>query len=134
MPDLDVLYLKSSWSRVAHEHTTKQGAYLLSLYGILILMLCCLQHFYTISTSKQPYFMGQIVIIYEPCTCHELEKILSWITLVMRINLPIWASKGPVISILRLWLKHPFNIHAQIALPIDRFKHLYYIVFIDIYM
>jgi len=59
------------------------SAYLLSLNVILILMFCHLQwdcyvchalgcHFYTISTSKQPYFMDQIVIIYEPWTCHEL--------------------------------------------------------------
>jgi len=49
------------------------------------------------------------------------------------IDLPIWAIKGPALSILRLWLKCPFNIRTQIALPTDRFKHLYYIAFIDIY-
>jgi hypothetical protein len=34
---------------------------------------------------------------------------------------------------IRLWLKRPFDIRTQIALPTDRFKHLYYIAFIDIY-
>jgi hypothetical protein len=36
-------------------------------------------------------------------------------------------------SILGLWLNHPFDIRAQIALPTGRLKHVYYIVFIDIY-
>ena len=67
---------------------TKQGTYLLSLNEY---QFCCLQwacygchalrcHFCAISMSKQPYLKGQIVIIYKPWTCHELEKFLSWIT------------------------------------------------------
>ena len=43
------------------------------------------------------------------------------------------GAKGSVISIFRLWLKHPFNICAHIALPTDSFKHLSYIAFIGIY-
>jgi len=35
---------------------------------------------------RQPY-MGQIVIIYEPWTCHELENFPSWITLCKNVNL-----------------------------------------------
>ena len=58
---------------------------------IKLIMFCRLQracyvchalgcHFCTISTSKHRYFVGQIVIIYEPWTCRELEKIPSRIT------------------------------------------------------
>jgi len=32
-----------------------------------------------------------------------------------------------------LWLKRPFDIHAQITLHTDRFKHWYYMDFIYIY-
>jgi hypothetical protein len=42
-------------------------------------------------------------------------------------------AKYSVISLLRLWLKHPFDIHAQIALPTDSFRHSYYIASINIY-
>jgi hypothetical protein len=51
----------------------------------------------------------------------------------MRDNLINWASKGPAISILRLWLKHPFDVRVQIVLPKDSFKLLYYIGSIEIY-
>ena len=46
----------------------------------LLWVSCSLRcHFCTIFTNKQPYFVGQIVIIYEPWTCHELENFLSQI-------------------------------------------------------
>jgi hypothetical protein len=75
------LCAKSSRSRAAHEHATKQGAYLLSINRILMLW---------VSRSRMPFLRdihkqtalphGSLVIIYEPWTCHELEKFPSRIT------------------------------------------------------
>jgi len=71
----ELLCTKSSQSQGYHEHTTKQGAYLLSLNTMLILIFlplvagqfCVSRSHMAIST-----LIGQILIIYEPWTCHEL--------------------------------------------------------------